>query len=66
MPAPIDDTQMAAIALMVGQPVATIQFIEVESPVASYGGVYQSGQTLEEIKANWEPEMMLPKMRKKK
>lgn len=55
-----------AIALLVGQPVATIQFIEVEPPITSYGGVYQFGQTLEEIKANWDSQMMLPKMRKKK
>jgi len=56
----------AAIALMVGQPVATIQFTEVEPPIASYKGVYQPDGELEEIKRFWGPENMLPRMRRKK
>lgn len=58
-------SQVATIALMVGQPIATIQFMEVEPPIANYRGVYQDGKTLEEVKASWEPEDLLPKMRKK-
>lgn len=54
-----------AIILLVGQPIATIQFTELEQPASSYHGVYQAGQTLDEIVTSWKPEALLPKMRKK-
>ncbi|MCK4787259.1 MAG: hypothetical protein KAV87_26100 [Desulfobacteraceae bacterium] len=52
------------VPLVVGEPVATIQFGELESPLQEYHGKYQLGQTLEQIKENWEPEMLLPQWRR--
>lgn len=57
-------SQEMAIVLLVGQPVATVQFTEVEQPIASYQGAYQSGKTIEQVKTSWRPENMLPKMRR--
>ena len=59
-------SQHSIIPLVVGRRIAQILFFEVE-PVAKedmYGasGKYQGGVTLEQLKANWKPEDMLPKM----
>jgi deoxycytidine triphosphate deaminase len=50
----------SATVLLVGDPYATITFMEVESPVVPYEGRYsiQSG--------DWKPEMMLPRWKRKK
>lgn len=53
------------ISLVGGRRLAQIAFFEVE-PItrASYSeeGKYQTAESLEEIKAGWKPEMMLPRM----
>lgn len=54
------------IPLVVGRRIAQILFFEVE-PVADadmYGrsGKYQAGSSIEELKATWRPEDMLPRM----
>ncbi len=53
-----------AVLLLVGQPYATVTFTEVERPVRQYIGSYQSGRTLKELVADWNPERMLPKMKR--
>lgn len=50
-----------AVLLVVGQPIATITFLEVEEPIISYGGRY-TGQI---GAGSWTPERMLPKWRRK-
>jgi len=58
-----NDSTVAPQILVVGYPYAQVAFSLTEALPLSvgYGGRYQEGQTLEEIKANWKPEMMLPK-----
>lgn len=52
----------------VGQPIAQIVFFRV-NPVNdseySSSGNYQTSQDLEELKQNWKPEMMLPRLQRK-
>ncbi len=53
------------VPLVVGRRVAQIAFFEVEPITQSEykkEGKYQQGTTLEELKASWRPEMMLPRM----
>lgn len=53
------------IPLVVGRRVAQMVFFEVGSTIAgdySKDGKYQVTQDIGEIKRNWEPEDMLPKM----
>lgn len=54
-----------AIPLLVGQRYAQISFFETEPSAQSYQGEYQTSLDLERIKADWRPEMMLPKMRRR-
>lgn len=57
-----------SIPLVVGRRIAQMVFYEVaplEVKTVDYvgeGGKYQTSQDLEELKRNWNPEMMLPKM----
>lgn len=53
-----------AVLLLVGQPYATITFSEVERPVRQYVGSYQQGRTLGELAKDWNPERMLPRMKR--
>lgn len=57
-------SQISAIVLIVGEPIATITFEEIERPLQQYRGRYQQGETPEEIESAWKPEMMLPKWRR--
>jgi len=54
------------IPLIVGLPIAKFAFLDsgnrVEAESASYAGNYQRGKTLGEIKKNWTPESMLPRL----
>ncbi len=54
------------IPLVVGARYAQVVFSEVEAPLAGTDyastGKYQRGTTLDEVKAAWRPEDMLPKM----
>ncbi|MBI3305137.1 deoxycytidine triphosphate deaminase [Candidatus Parcubacteria bacterium] len=54
------------IPLVVGERYAQMVFSQVEAPLpgTAYGqtGKYQRGTTLEEVKAAWRPEDMLPRM----
>jgi deoxycytidine triphosphate deaminase len=56
----------SGVILLVGEPFATIQFIQVEPPLISYQGSYQHGNTIEEVVAKWTPDMMLPRWNRKK
>ncbi len=60
-------THVSAISLVVGEPVAQIQFEElVEPPLRQYAGKYQEGQEINDIARTWTPEMMLPRWRRHK
>lgn len=48
------------IPIVVGEPLATIQFEEVEPSLMQYNGKYQSGETVEDLIKTWGPEKMLP------
>ena len=54
------------IPLIVGLPIAKIAFLDSgnrnEDGPTAYAGNYQQGKTLEEIKKNWAPENMLPRL----
>jgi dCTP deaminase len=52
------------IVLVVGEPVATVQFEEVEVPIKQYDGRYQQSLSLQEIVDGWEPGMVLPTWRR--
>ncbi|MBI4038087.1 hypothetical protein HY387_00330 [Candidatus Daviesbacteria bacterium] len=55
------------IVLCVGQPIAQIVFFAVspeETTQYYVKGSYQQGKTLEEVKASWGPENMLPRLKK--
>lgn len=54
------------LVLVAGEPVATIQFVEVEHPAVEYTGAYQ-GRTigLGKDSRHWYPQLMLPKARRK-
>lgn len=61
----VNKTTFHAIVLVVGEPMATVQFDELtEPPSRQYRGKYQLGETLEQIMANWRPEDMLPHWRR--
>ena len=52
----------------VGQPIAQMVFFRVnpvEDAQYSQGGNYQSSASVEELRKNWRPEMMLPKLTRK-
>lgn len=56
-----------AIPLIVGEAYAQIKFYESRPAAKVYGvsnGTYQTSQSIEEIKAGWKPEMMLPVMKR--
>ena len=53
------------IPLVVGRRIAQIIFFEtgpIEGKDYAAGGKYQSGGTLAELKKNWKPELMLPRL----
>jgi deoxycytidine triphosphate deaminase len=54
-----------AIPLVVGQRYAQISFVETEPSAQSYQGEYQKGFNIEQIIASWQPEMMLPRMKRR-
>lgn len=53
-----------SMPLVVGRRIAQLVFFEVEPVEESYDryGKYQSSDDLEELKKNWRPELMLPRM----
>lgn len=61
-----NNSQYFSIPLVVGRRIAQMVFYEVEpiTPdlVYSKRGKYQEGSDLAELKKNWHPEMMLPRM----
>ena len=62
-----NNSRMHTIPLVVGRRVAQIVFLETY-PIAgapySKTGDYQKDNTLEKVKENWKPEMMLPRLYK--
>ena len=53
------------IPLVVGRRIAQLVFFEtgpIEGKDYADGGKYQTGKTLAELKKNWKPEMMLPRL----
>lgn len=53
------------IPLVVGRRIAQIIFFEtgpIDGKDYADGGKYQSGKTMKELKKNWKPEMMLPRL----
>jgi dCTP deaminase len=65
-----NNSQYFTIPLVVGRRIAQIVFYEVaplEKKNIDYvgeGGKYQKSQNLDELKATWQPEMMIPQMHK--
>ena len=59
-----NNSKNSSIPLVVGRRVAQMVFYEVEpiSEEYSLSGKYQGEADLEELKKNWQPEMMIPKM----
>jgi len=60
-----NNSRYYSIPLVVGRRIAQIIFFdvgEIESQDYTATGKYQSTTDLEEIKANWSPQMMVPKM----
>jgi dCTP deaminase len=60
-------SQYHRIPLRVGMRVAQIEFLPVGETNRTYGithGKYQDGSDLDQLKANWKPEMMLPRLHK--
>jgi deoxycytidine triphosphate deaminase len=55
----------SAIPLVVGQPYATVTFIQVDPPAQHYAGSYQSEESIEVLIQSWKPELMLPIMRRR-
>lgn len=56
-----------SVPLIVGRPIAKIAFFECRNSLEEtdlYGGSYQKSTNLEEIKRNWTPKNMLPKLYK--
>ena len=56
-----------AVPLVVGWPIAKVAFLESRNslePEESYSGSYQQGIDIEEIKKQWTPENMLPRLYK--
>lgn len=53
-----------AIPLVVGEPYAQITFYESQPAATSYAatGLYQSGESIQQVVDFWTPEMMLPRM----
>lgn len=53
-----------SIPLVVGRRIAQIVFFDSDGTVGDYAdsGKYQTSKDLEEVKANWTPYSMLPKM----
>lgn len=56
--------QKVSIPLIVGEPVAQVVFFHVADATTHYAdsGNYQSSRKIEEVKADWTPERMLPKL----
>eukprot|EP01107_Rhizomastix_libera_P008950 TRINITY_DN2462_c0_g1_i1.p1 TRINITY_DN2462_c0_g1~~TRINITY_DN2462_c0_g1_i1.p1 ORF type:complete len:199 (+),score=16.86 TRINITY_DN2462_c0_g1_i1:147-743(+) len=52
----------SAIILPVGKRVAQIVFMACGTPSAEYHGKYQSTEDINQLKASWSPESMLPKL----
>lgn len=52
------------VPLVVGMPIAQLIFFHVAGAASSYAdkGHYQIGKTLEEVRAEWTPEKMLPRL----
>mgnify|MGYP000213687776 CR=1 FL=1 len=52
------------IPLVVGERIAQIPFFRTGKTIGDYGksGKYQSGGNIDELKASWNPSMMLPKL----
>lgn len=58
-----------AVPLVVGRPIAKIAFLESRNGLGedeSYTGSYQKGFDIEEIKRQWTPENMLPRLYKRR
>lgn len=62
----VNTSRYHRIPLVVGRRVGQVMFHQVEQVAAedvySFDGKYQTSSSLEEIKARWRPEMMLPRM----
>ena len=52
------------IKLIVGEPVATIQFEEMGAGLVTYHGNYQKSSDVGELHRDWNPTSMLPKLKR--
>lgn len=51
-----------AVPLVVGRTIAKIAFLMASESAPAYGGNYQQGSDIEEVKQTWKPENMLPRL----
>lgn len=59
----IENCGFLPVILTVGERIAQIAFLRTGEVEKEYSGSYQSTTDINELKANWKPEMMLPKLK---